>query len=67
MPLKILAVGPRWMGGGYDEEHLLTLCYCSALGLAKEYDCKSVSFPLISSVREKGAVNHYDPSFQYQW
>lgn len=35
MPLKILAVGPRWMGGGYDEEHLLTLCYCSALGLAK--------------------------------
>ena len=54
MPLKILAVGPRWIGGGYDEEHLLTLCYCSALGLAKEYDCKSVSFPLISSVREKG-------------
>lgn len=51
LPCKyvIHAVGPRWIDGKHGEKELLVSCYGSALTLAKEYDCGSVAFPLISS------------------
>lgn len=51
LPCKyvIHAVGPRWIDGKHGEKELLVSCYGSALALAKEYDCGSVAFPLISS------------------
>lgn len=53
LPCKyvIHAAGPRWMGGEYHEESLLISCYKKSLALAREYDCKTVAFPLISSGR----------------
>ncbi|HIR86521.1 MAG TPA: O-acetyl-ADP-ribose deacetylase [Candidatus Limivicinus faecipullorum] len=41
--------GPVWHGGGHREEQLLASCYRSCLELAKEYGCKSVDFPSIST------------------
>ncbi len=41
--------GPVWHGGGHGEEQLLASCYRSCLELAKEYGCKSVDFPSIST------------------
>ena len=38
-----------WHGGGHGEEQLLASCYRSCLELAKEYGCKSVDFPSIST------------------
>ncbi|MBQ3401881.1 MAG: O-acetyl-ADP-ribose deacetylase [Synergistaceae bacterium] len=51
LPAKFVihAVGPRWQGGMKGERGLLTSCYVNALRLAKEKNCKSLAFPLISA------------------
>lgn len=51
LPAKFVihTVGPVWKGGENREEELLRKCYWNSLLLAKEYDCKSVSFPNIST------------------
>lgn len=45
----IHAVGQIYRDGQHDEAKLLASAYQSALNLAKEYNCKSIAFPLISS------------------
>lgn len=51
LPAKFVihTVGPVWNGGHKNEEKLLTACYKNALKLAVENDCKTVSFPGIST------------------
>ena len=45
----IHAVGPRYIDGKHGEEALLSGAYKKALELARDNDCKSVGFPLISA------------------
>jgi O-acetyl-ADP-ribose deacetylase (regulator of RNase III) len=51
LPAKyvIHAVGPRWQGGGHDEDQLLASAWRAALREAVEHECKSVAFPSIST------------------
>lgn len=51
LPCKYIihAVGPRWFNGRFNEAEKLASCYREALNLAKEYECGSVAFPLIST------------------
>lgn len=45
----IHAVGPRWSGGMRGEPEKLYGAYTSSLELAKDNDCHSIGFPLISA------------------
>ncbi|MBE0649588.1 MAG: O-acetyl-ADP-ribose deacetylase [Bacteroidales bacterium] len=51
LPAKyvIHAVGPVWRGGNQNEENLLESAYQTCLQLAKQYNCKTVAFPNIST------------------
>lgn len=51
LPCKyvIHAVGPRWLGGKRGERDQLISCYRTSLELAKDNECETVAFPLISS------------------
>ncbi len=45
----IHAVSPLYEGGDKGEEEKLRTCYRKSLALAKEYNVKSIAFPLIST------------------
>ena len=45
----IHTVGPVWQGGGAGEAELLAACYRNSLALARNHECRSVAFPMIST------------------
>lgn len=51
LPAKYIihAVSPFFFDGESGEEEKLRSCYRKSLELAKEYNCKSIAFPLIST------------------
>lgn len=51
LPAKYIihAVSPLYIDGGSGEEEKLRSCYRESLKLAKETNCKSIAFPLIST------------------
>lgn len=51
LPAKFVihTVGPVWSGGNAREKELLAKCYSNSLALAEKNNCRTISFPSIST------------------